>query len=332
MKTTKLFSNACFRGDGKLLNPGKTIDVTFKLSRGDINTNGDSNGNDKKDLILDGEEDKSEEYKSISRTLCAPTSRKMCVSLQWKTHSAGVGDGAFNGSSRCFATDIWKNSNDSPAEMDEDENAVATNFEFYSQTGVSAAAKISDAKTFPNGVVSLPSPQKTKIVPVTITCFNGSRERVDVTFDATDMNEDEENNSARNAWTTATDIASSLTRLDINKEQEDSNNNSTSQQQQHLKKVLLREKGTLSPFVWIRETRKTIRRVPPGASVTFDASLLVFKPGAFRVDNFKVHFVPSSSKVDDDIEDDIEDDSIEDNKTHARRLAPCAGFSLFVVG
>ena len=76
--------------------------------------------------------------------------------------------------------------------MDEDENAVATNFEFYSQTSVSAAAKISDAKTFPNGVVSLPSPQKTKIVPVTITCFNGSRERVDVTFDATDMNEDEE--------------------------------------------------------------------------------------------------------------------------------------------
>ena len=147
------------------------------------------------------------------------------------------------------------------------------------------------------------------------------------------MNEDEENNSARNAWTTATDIASSLTRLDINKEQEDSKNNSTSQQQQqHLNKVLLREKGTLSPFVWIRETRKTIRRVPPGASVTFDASLLVFKPGAFRVDNFKVHFVPSSSKVDDDIEDDIEDDSIEDNKMHARRLAPCAGFSLFVVG
>ena len=336
LKTTKLFSNACFRGDGKLLNPGKTIDVTFKLSRGDINTNGDSNGNDKKDLILDGEEDKSEEYKSISRTLCAPTSRKMCVSLQWKTHSAGVGDGAFNGSSRCFATDIWKNSNDSPAEMDEDENAVATNFEFYSQTSVSAAAKISDAKTFPNGVVSLPSPQKTKIVPITITCFNGSRERVDVTFDATDMNEDEENNSARNAWTTATDIASSLTRLDINKEQEDSNNNSTTQQQQqqHLKKVLLREKGTLSPFVWIRETRKTIRRVPPGASVTFDASLLVFKPGAFRVDNFKVHFVPSSSsKADDDIEDDIEDESIEDNITHnARRLAPCAGFSLFVVG
>jgi hypothetical protein len=305
--------------------------VTFKLSRGDINTNGDSNGNDDTDLILDGEEDKSEEYKSISRTLCAPTSRKMCVSLQWKTHTAGVGDGAFNGSSRCFATDIWKNSNDSPAEIDEDENAVATNFE-YSQTGVSAAAKISDAKTFPNGVVSLPSPQKTKIVPVTITCFNGSRERVDVTFDATDdINKDEENNSARNAWTTATDIASSLTRLDINKEQDSNSNNSTSQQQ-HLKKVLLREKGSLSPFVWIRETRKTIGRVPPGASVAFDASLLVFKPGAFRVDNFKVHFVPSSSKTDDDIEDDIEDDSIEDNKTHARRLAPCAGFSLFVVG
>ena len=150
------------------------------------------------------------------------------------------------------------------------------------------------------------------------------------------MNEDEENNSARNAWTTATDIASSLTRLDINKEQEDSNNNSTTQQQQQqqLKKVLLREKGTLSPFVWIRETRKTIRRVPPGASVTFDASLLVFKPGAFRVDNFKVHFVPSSSsKADDDIEDDIEDESIEDNITRtARRLAPRAGFSLFVVG
>jgi hypothetical protein len=41
----------------------------------------------------------------------------------------------------------------------------------------------------------------------------------------------------------------------------------------------------------------------------------------------------SSSKADDDIEDDIEDESIEDNITHnARRLAPCAGFSLFVVG
>ena len=108
----------------------------------------------------------------------------------------------------------------------------------------------------------------------------------------------------------------------------------TSQQQQHLKKVLLREKGSLSPFVWIRETRKTIRRVPPGASVTFDASLLVFKPGAFRVDNFKVHFAPSSSsKADDDENDDIEDESIEDNITrNARRLAPCAGFSLFVVG
>ena len=37
LKTTKLFSSACFEGDGKLLKPGKTIDVTFKLSR-DVDT------------------------------------------------------------------------------------------------------------------------------------------------------------------------------------------------------------------------------------------------------------------------------------------------------
>ena len=316
LKTKKLFSSACFQGDGKLLKPGKTIDVTFKLSRGD------SDGNDSV-LTLDGKKDESEEYASISRALCAPTLRKMCVSLQWKTQTAGVGDKAFYGSSRCLASDIWRGSNASPifkkVGTDEDED-VAIN----SQTSISAVARISDAKTFPNGVVSLSQSTKT-IVPVTITCFNAShREHVDVTFDATDITKDEKNNLARKEWTTtATDITSSLTQLDINKE-EDGNNNSTGQRTK--KEILLRERSSLSPFAWVRETRKTIRRVPPGATVDFDASLLVFKPGAFHVDNFKVYFAPSSLK-----ETDADEADEEEEKSNSQRLASSAGFSLFVV-
>jgi len=246
----------------------------------------------------------------------------MCVSLQWKTQTAGVGDKAFYGSSRCLASDIWRGSNASPIfkkmGTDEDED-VAIN----SQTSISAVARISDAKMFPNGVVSLSQSTKT-IVPVTITCFNAShREHVDVTFDATDITKDEKNNLARKEWTTtATDITSSLTQLDINKE-EDGNNNSTGQR---TKEILLRERSSLSPFAWVRETRKTIRRVPPGATVHFDASLLVFKPGAFHVDNFKVYFAPSSLK-----ETDADEADEEEEKSNSQRLASSAGFSLFVV-
>ena len=185
------------------------------------------------------------------------------------------------------------------------------------------AAKISDAKTFPNGVVSLSS-ESGVVVPVKITCFNGSRERVDVTFDATDMNKDEEHMSESmmgKEWTTSTtDITSSLTQLDINKEGDGSN---TSQQSKNA--ILLdSSKRSLSPYAWIRDTRQTIRRVPPGTSVVFDASLLVFKPGAYHVDNFKVYFTPSSLKEGD------EGCSIEDKTAKTRRLAPRAGFSVFV--
>ena len=340
LKTTKLFSSACFEGDGKLLKPGKTIDVTFKLSR-DVDTSGDVT-NDAV-LTLDGKEDKSEEYRRMSRMLCAPTSRKMCVSLQWKNIVTGVGDKALRGSSRCFANDIWFQGSFALKEVDADEDsdariaaaaaatttptptttsASATGIE-YSQTRVLVAAKISDAKTFPNGVVSLSS-ESGVVVPVKITCFNGSRERVDVTFDATDMNKDEEHMSESmmgKEWTTSTtDITSSLTQLDINKEGDGSN---TSQQSKNA--ILLdSSKHSLSPYAWIRDTRQTIRRVPPGTSVVFDASLLVFKPGAYHVDNFKVYFTPSSLKEGD------EGCSIEDKTVKTRRLAPRAGFSVFV--
>ena len=87
----------------------------------------------------------------------------------------GVGDKALRGSSRCFANDIWFQGSFALKEVDADEDsdariaaaaattptptptttsASATGIE-YSQTRVLVAAKISDAKTFPNGVVSL---------------------------------------------------------------------------------------------------------------------------------------------------------------------------------
>jgi tetratricopeptide (TPR) repeat protein len=257
LKTKKLFAN-CFKGDGKLLRPGKSLDATFKVSRNVLNERENTV------LLLDNDSKEDADMENIARKLCASSStlEKICVSLQWKTiyNTGGGGGGGVveRGSSRCCFV------RNNPTKENENGSDTRTTNDTDIHHNVLAVASVDNEK-FPNGMVSFLAvkndddddvSQFLRIVPVFISVFNGTNETIDVAFEAAISAHNEETHE----------------------------------------KIKIKNKKEASSWMWIRETRKTFKRVQAKQTLVIECALLVLRPGAFVVDDFEISFVTSSDQ------------------------------------